>query len=113
TALGRIDWEPDGDQLLDLSSTDLRGFNLTRVRFAKNAYLRDANLDYAILRSANLNRATLMCAHLAHANLDDANLEHADLTGAYLADATMACAQLRGAKLNPSRGLTQDQIDRA
>ncbi len=120
TVIGRReDPQPDRDEKIDLSSTNLYrsyliGANLYRANL-RSAYLRDANLYRAYLgdadlyranlyraylRDANLYRAYLGDADLYRANLIGANLNNAYLIGANLRDAYLGKANLIGANLN-------------
>ena len=100
-----------------LSRTKLTGVDLT------DATLTDANLTYAKLTNAkllgaNLTNAKLFGTNLTDAkllgaNLTDANLLGADLTDANLTDANLTDADLTNTKLIKTKGLTQDQLNKA
>ena len=98
----------------DLSYTDLRGFNLTKVNLAfadlsgtnlsrvnlSCADLHCSDLEGAWLLRADLYRATLKYANLTGANLSGTNLIGADLDGADLSGANLFCANLFHADLS-------------
>jgi hypothetical protein len=140
--LGR---RPNRDErdLLDLSSTALRGASglqgarlrgiemtgadLREARLdeadMRDSHLNVADLRAAILRSTNLQRADLQDADLRqsilfHADLRGANLGGARLEGTYLDHADLSGARLDGARLlgtdlRKVTGLDRDQINAA
>ena len=73
----------------DLSYTDLRGFNLTKV-----------NLAFADLSGTNLSRVNLLCADLHCSDLKAANLSHVNLSCANLKYVNFRYANLEGANLS-------------
>ena len=79
---------------LDLSTTDLRGADLTNLHFQK------ALISYAHLGGANLTRATLDDAMVRAANLDGANLERASMRRINLSYTSLRGANLQGAQLS-------------
>ncbi len=92
----------------DLSYTDLRGFNLTKVNLAfadlsgtnlSRVNLSCADLHCSDLRAANLLHVNLSCANLKYANLRYANLEGANLSDANLLGAWLLRADLQNATL--------------
>jgi hypothetical protein len=104
----------EGDVVLDLSMTDLRG-----------ARLEGAHLQRAVLQRANLERARLERAHLERANLRGAILKGAHIEGAHLEGTVLRPYLLAGdtdkiydvghltiAEASEG-GLTQDQIEQA
>ncbi|UWE12151.1 pentapeptide repeat-containing protein [Actinacidiphila bryophytorum] len=116
------------DFYINLSSTCLRGFDLSNGHF-KCADFRDSDLGGALLIGTKLNRAnfyrarmdgvvahsvefkhahlqeaTLRRGDLDGANLRDANLRDADLTLTHLSNATLNGAYLVGAQLADAVG---------
>ncbi len=89
---------------VDLSYTDLRGFNLTRVNLRyvnlEGACLAEANLSFADLYDADLYDADLKYADLTGTNLSDADLSDADLVGANLTGTDLTGANLTGTDLS-------------
>ena len=91
------------DVIIDLSSADLNGADLTRVDLS-GAHLTGADLIGADLTGAHLGRvgligADLTGAHLTGADLIGAHLFGAHLTGADLNDADLSDADLMNADL--------------
>ena len=76
-----------------LTSTDLRGVNLSKARLIgvdlSGADLRGAMLNEANLEQANLDQANLAGAKLIRANLQQAHLFAADLSGADMHEANL------------------------
>ncbi len=102
---------------VNLSDTLLNYADLSRADFSE-ARLTGANLTGANISGAFLGDANLADAVLTRATLTDADLSAADLSGAELFNANLSGAKLRGSKLSGTRldrskGLTQQQIDRA
>ena len=88
----------------DLSYTDLRGFNLTKVNLAfadlSGTNLSRVNLLCAVLHCSDLRAANLSHVNVSCANLKYANLRYANLEGAKLSGADLEGANLRGANLS-------------
>lgn len=83
-----------------------------------NECVKHGNLEGAVFDGAKL---VLMCMSYADfkgasfrgTDLSGANLAHARLDGADFAGAKLTITSIRGADLSRSRGLTQQQLDRA
>ena len=93
-------------QALDLSATDLRRADLTKL------HLEKALIAYAHLGDANLTRATLDDAMVRGVNLDGANLEHASMRRINLSYTSLRGANLQGAQL-PGANLWHASLERA
>jgi hypothetical protein len=105
TVLGRRDRHHDAaKQSVDLSFTDLAGFNLTEAKLPggnfTGARLQGTYLSGADLTGAAFQGADLTGAHLSYADLTCAVLIGANLTRADLSDANLAGAGLEGANLD-------------
>lgn len=110
-----------------LSGVDLRGYSLVNVSFyranASEALFRgvdchssdfhECTLNDADFTEANLNGCRLSRAYLRNAVLDRTDLRHADLRRASLTSASMVGTDVRGVDLSTTRGLDQEQIERA
>ena len=83
---------------------------VTKNQQCQNRLLR---LEGAILRQARLDGALLMEANLSRADLFGATLIGADLRGAKASRAFLKRADLNGADLSTTIGITQDQIGEA
>ncbi|EEB84635.1 pentapeptide repeat-containing protein [Roseobacter sp. GAI101] len=85
--------------LVDLSGTNLQGFDLSTLSFEKSNFSA-AQLQGANLRDAQLQRTSLRSAHLQGAFLNGARLLGADIRWAQLQGAYLGGAHLQGAKLS-------------
>lgn len=89
--------------VIDLSDTDLGGFDLSGVIFRyadlSAAYLCNTILIESDLSNATLVGATLRSAKLSYANLSDADLSDADIIGSHLAESKLIKANLTGSKI--------------
>ena len=121
----------------DLSNARLRQANLYRANLhgadlsgallmyasLSNASMTETNLSHATILGANLCGASLSDANLSNASFWNANLSHANLAGANLTGSDPKHADLTGASFsksqgvyvssNPSKGLTQAQLEEA
>lgn len=96
---------------------NLENANLTRCKF-ENANLLGANLKNTQLIFASLKATILVKANLEGANVSGANLENASLRLAKLKNADFTNAKLDGAdfretNLQPTKGLTKEQLEKA
>jgi uncharacterized protein YjbI with pentapeptide repeats len=86
----------------DLSSAELKGFNLRGAQLTgsdlSNADLRGANLSDATLIGTDLESAQLQGARLQRALLRDADIESANLSGADIRDADLEGSDAESAK---------------
>ena len=99
TVIGRReDPEPNRDEKIDLSLTNLQKGNLFKANL-QNADLRGANLQKGNLRGANLQEAVLWEVNLQEVYLERANLQEAHLIGANLQEANLKGANLQEAYL--------------
>jgi hypothetical protein len=117
TVLGRHEDAPG--PLLDLRNIDLRGAYLRKANLSfavlRGAYLQGANLQFAQLESANLTYAQLQGPELFNTRLQNAhldytqlqktrlvqtNMRHAMLINTHLQDATLEFVDLRSAILD-------------
>ncbi len=101
----------------DLSFRDLPGANVANSRL-RQADLSLATMNEADFHNANLSIANMFGGRFTSANFQRANLERAVMVGAYFGsadftDATLTGANLSGADLKTTRGLTQAQLDTA
>src|SRR5229473_6983169 len=98
-------WRAERDEVPDLSSTDLRGLDLSGFDLSR------ADLRGADLRGAKCSNADLSGARLEGANLFKAVLDGADLAGASLFGAQfLNCAQLLLAR-NWQSAFRDDSLD--
>ena len=101
----------------DLSGADLAEAKLVNANFTGgkliNAFLGGADLTGATLTRVNLSGANLSAANLTDTSFRRANLSGANLIGANLTGADLNRANLSGANLGRSKGLTQEQFDKA
>ncbi|MFF2101746.1 pentapeptide repeat-containing protein [Streptomyces sp. NPDC058202] len=124
-ALSVIGRNPLGFRRLNLSRTDLRGYQLYGLDFSNvifresdlsnchlgGATLRRCDFEDAILQSADLFQAKLNRADLSGADASKANLSYAVLPKASLAGADLEGAKLYQARAAAARGLEYDQVD--
>ena len=103
-----LDTDGKEGERADLSYTDLRGFNLTRVNLAgadlsytnlQSTNLWNSILDGVDMTGSNMVGSSLTNAYLATANLHKVNLEGADLRGAKLIYSNLRSADLMYADL--------------
>ena len=87
----------DGGEI-ELSETNLQGFDLNSLNFENVSFLK-AQLQGADLREAQLQGADFTRAHLQGANLWFAQLQGTNLIEAQLQGAILSDAQLQGADL--------------
>ena len=103
----------------DLTSANLKGTDPQENKFVlDNANLSGANLADADLEDTSLTGSDVSHAHLLNTDLSNADLSDADLEFSYLANvnlsgATLSGTDLRGVDLQTTKGLTQEQIDKA
>jgi len=115
-------YDPTDDLRLDLSSADLQGAYLTGLDLGNIVFWR-TNLNGAQLQKAKLVAGFFSGVELSGADLEEAHLEWAHIQNAppyraNLKDAQFANAHLDGTcldglDLTQTKGLTQEQIDRA
>lgn len=101
----------------DLREADLGEATLVRVSVAKanlaNANLAKADLSHADLSDACLDGACLRATNLRGTDFYRSNLRHATLCEADVTGAVFAMADLSGAELDLTLGLTQVQLETA
>ncbi len=111
----------------NLCRANLYGANLSGALLMyaslSNASMTETNLSHATILGANLCGASLSDANLSNASFWNANLSHANLAGANLTGSDPKHADLTGASFsknqgvyvssNPSKGLTQAQLEEA
>jgi hypothetical protein len=113
TVVGRRNAERDGDRILDLARTDLRGADFRGLDYRKahflGACLQSANFTAAQLQEADFSAASLLSVCLTDANLDDANLITARTGGTYCHRTSLRGTKVSEDNLKGLDGLSDDQ----
>ncbi len=109
--------EDDGESLLDLQGSSLKGLFLYHDSLFR-VDLSDADLRKARLHGVDLHASFLWDTDLRRADISAANLSGATLFGAKLRHANLSNAYIAGTKFSddgdtPAIGLTQEQLDQA
>jgi hypothetical protein len=113
TVIGRRNAERDGNRILDLARTDLRGADFRGLDFRKahflGACLQSANFTAAQLQEADFSAASLLSACLTDANLDGANLITALTGGTYCHRASLRGTKVSEDNIKGLDALSDDQ----